>query len=217
VTFAITNVAHQGRHMRGTVVTCGHCGVVRTVPINGFKGHARPDDELEQQFVRNKLTGEGWLIGKKESQHRCPGCYSAIKSSQARKNEESKIVTLPVKPAEPEAPRTMSRDDRRIVFEKLNEVYVDEKVGYGPGWTDAKVATDLGVPRAWVKQLRDEMFGPEGSNEEIRATVAEAQTLLNDIRVVGNAIAEATAPLKSLLDKADQIDKRVRQIQQELR
>lgn len=203
--------------MHGAVVTC-RCGVVRTVPINRFKGHARTDDELEQQFVRNKLTSEGWLIGKKETQHRCPGCYSAIKASQARKNnEESKIVTLPVKPAEPEAPRTMSRDDRRIVFEKLNEVYVDEKTGYGPGWTDAKVATDLGVPRAWVKQLRDEMFGPEGSNEEIRATITEAQTLLNDIRVVGNTISEAAAPLKALLDKADQIDKRVRQIQQDLR
>lgn len=203
--------------MRGTIVKCGRCDVVRTVPINHFKGRERASDDLEQQFVRNKLTGEGWLIGKKESQHRCPGCYSAIRGSQARRNEENKIVTLPVKPAEPEAPRTMSRDDKRIVFEKLNEVYVDEKTGYGPGWTDAKVASDLGVPRAWVKQIRDEMFGPEGSNEEIRATITEAQTLLNDIRVVGNTITEATAPLKALLDKAEQIDKRVRQIQQELR
>lgn len=218
MTFAIKHVAHQGRHMRGAIVTCGRCGAVRTVPINHFKGHAREDDALEQQFIRNKLTADGWLIGKKDSQHRCPGCYTAIKVSQARKNEENKIVTLPVKPAEKaEAPREMSREERRIIFEKLNEVYVDERTGYGPGWTDAKVATDLGVPRAWVKGLRDEMFGPDGSNEEIRATISDAERLLNDIKVVANAISEATAPLKTLLAKAEQVEKRVLQIQQELR
>jgi hypothetical protein len=216
VNFAIKPLNNGNRHMRGAFVSCGHCGVVKTVKVNTFTGTPSDQDEIEQQFIVKKLQEMGWLVGKKSEQHRCPGCYSAIKASQARKNEE-KVVTLPVKIAEPDAPRTMSRDDRRIVFEKLNEVYVDEKVGYGPGWTDSKVATDLGVPRAWVKQVRDEMFGPEGSNEEIRATINEAQTLLNDIRVVSNAIAEASGPLKALLDKAEQIDKRVRQIQQELR
>ncbi|MCA1458060.1 hypothetical protein I6F35_33545 [Bradyrhizobium sp. BRP22] len=218
MTFAIKSMGPPGRHMRGTIVTCGHCGVVRTVQINHFKGQQRDNDDLEQQFIRNKLEKDGWLIGKKAEQHRCPGCYSAIRSAQKRKNEEN-VVNLPIKPGptKPEQPREMSRDDRRIIFEKLNEVYVDEKTGYGPGWTDAKVASDLGVPRAWVKGLRDEMFGPEGSNEEIRATICDAQILLNDIRVVANAVQGSIEPLKTILDKAERIEKRIAQIQQELR
>lgn len=217
MTFAIKPLNQGNRHLRGAFATCGHCGVLKTIRVNTFTGTPNDQTELEQQFVIKKLEEMGWLIGKKAEQHRCPGCYSAIKAKQARKNEENKVVTLPVKPAEPEAPRTMSRDDRRIVFEKLNEVYVDEKIGYGPGWTDAKVATDLGVPRAWVKQLRDEMFGPEGSNEEIRATINEAQTLLNEMKERCEVVRMHAEAFKALMDKAEQIDKRVRQIQQDLR
>ncbi len=50
-----------------------------------------------------------------------------------------------------EPPAELTRENRRIILAKLEEVYVDEKTGYSPGWTDAKLALDLGVPRAWVK------------------------------------------------------------------
>ena len=65
-----------------------------------------------------------------------------------------------VVPINAEAPRTMTRDERRIIFEKLNDVYVSEKVGYMEDWNDEKVAKDLGVARAWVSGLREEMFVP---------------------------------------------------------
>ena len=67
----------------------------------------------------------------------------------------------------PEPPRVMQRDDRRIIFEKLNAVYLDEKRGYDNDWSDHKVAIDLGVPRSWVEQVRDEMFGPINTNGDI--------------------------------------------------
>lgn len=191
------------RHKRIATATCGHCGVVKTIELGVMHGSERDQSVAEQKFAVNKLEREGWLIGKKDRNHRCPGCYSAIKVAQPRKNEEN-IVSLPVKPSA-EVPREMSREERRIIFEKLNEVYVDEKTGYGPGWTDAKAATDLGVPRAWVKQVRDEMFGPEGANEEIRATVAEAQALLDQIKTLAE-------PLRPLLSKADTLEKRLIEI-----
>jgi hypothetical protein len=62
----------------------------------------------------------------------------------------------------------MDRTTKRIIFSKLNDVYADEKTGYSGDWTDAKVAADLGVSVDWVREVRDEDFGPE-TNAEIRA------------------------------------------------
>lgn len=212
MSIVLRDVPFQGRRMRGAIVVCGHCGATKTVPVNQFAhSSARDQDILAQQFVARKLTAEGWLIAKKESAHRCPGCYSAIKARQAQKNEaKENVVEFPKEPAVVKAVREMSRDDRRIIFEKLNEVYLDEKTGYGPGWTDAKVATDLGVPRAWVVKVRDEMFGPEGANEEIRATIADAQAVLSQIK-------QLAEPFKGLLGKADAIEKKLLQIEKDLR
>ena len=66
------------------------------------------------------------------------------------------------------APREMSRDDRRIIFAKLNDVYLDEKRGYSDGWNDERVAADLNVPRKWVEDIRADNFGDAHDNEELR-------------------------------------------------
>lgn len=68
-------------------------------------------------------------------------------------------------------PKQMGIDERRIVYEKIGDVYLDPKIGYSKGWSDKRVADDLGVPPAWVREVRDTLFGPEGSEElvEIRA------------------------------------------------
>lgn len=76
-----------------------------------------------------------------------------------------------------EAPKEMTRDDRRIVFAKLNDVYLGEHEGYSAGWTDAKVADDLGVPRAWIATIREENFGPVRENEASVALRAELKRL----------------------------------------
>ena len=96
-----------------------------------------------------------------------------------------------------EPPRTMSREDRRIVFEKLNGVYLDEKRGYDTGWSDHKVAIDLGVPRAWVEQVREEMFGPVNSNPEIQEFL-EGVKALKAIRDQVTRIDTISAEIKAL-------------------
>lgn len=99
-----------------------------------------------------------------------------------------------------EQPRKMEREDRRIILAKLNDVYIDEASGYQSPWTDRKVAEDLGVPQAWVAELRDENFGPAADNQEIRemlknveAQAKDAVKLLADakaIRAEGAALVE---------------------------
>lgn len=106
--------------------------------------------------------------------------------------------------------KVMTREDRRIIFEKLNDVYIDGKIGYGRGWTDEKVANDLGVPRAWVKLLREENFGDEVGNEDIREQAAEAQAALAEIR-------KLEPDMRRLLALADKVEKSLAEIQKVLK
>ena len=106
--------------------------------------------------------------------------------------------------------RVMTRDDRRIVFEKLNEVYLNDKVGYAKGWTDEKVAVDLGVPRAWVRLIREENFGDEVGNEDIREQVREAQAMLAQVRAI-------EPEMRRLLGMSDKIERSLAEIQKVLK
>ncbi|MBR0882443.1 hypothetical protein ACVMGC_000650 [Bradyrhizobium barranii subsp. barranii] len=95
-----------------------------------------------------------------------------------------------------------AREERRIIFEKLNEVYVNDKVGYSASWTDVRVAADLGVPLQWVKVIRDENFGDEVGNEDIRKQLAEAKEALALVR-------ELEPSIKKLLALADRNERSI--------
>lgn len=86
----------------------------------------------------------------------------------------------PAPAAEPE--RQPTRDERRIIFAKLDQVYLDETRGYSPGWSDIKTAQDLGVPMKWVSAIREENFGIEQANDEVRETVARIEAALDEAK-----------------------------------
>jgi hypothetical protein len=73
---------------------------------------------------------------------------------------------------------------------------------YDKGWTDAKVASDLGVPLQWVRVIRDENFGDEVGNEDIRKQLAEAKEALALVR-------QLEPDIKKLLALADRIERSV--------
>jgi hypothetical protein len=212
--FSLTKVPYgdTGKFVRGVCVTCGDCGAVEQLPVNSFQNGG--GDEHDFKFVKRKMEARGWKIASRAG-HRCPKCFSPIKATAARRapenraaaNGETPVSVTPIKSLQEAGTRMLGRDDRRIIFEKLNEVYVNDKVGYGAGWTDERVATDLGVPRAWVKLIRDENFGDEMANEEIRQKVAAASKVLDEIKHK-NAQAEAIwADLKRLNNEAEHIGK----------
>lgn len=208
--FEYTKVQYGDHWVRGIAVRCGYCPTIEAFPVNTFKGPPSVCDAKEIRYVTEKLQRFGWKVGNNPSQHRCPVCYSAIKAAQKRKNEVSQSPTSP--PLSVVPPRTMTREDRRIIFEKLNEVYVSDKVGYGAGWTDEKVATDLGVPRAWVKLIRDENFGDEVANDEIRQTLTQASGVLVEIRSTVSKALELQNDIKRLMGVADKIEKSIETI-----
>jgi hypothetical protein len=182
---------------RGVRVRCGYCPTELAVPINISRGYGADDDQVERMAIV-KFEQRGWKIGKTASQHRCPKCFIAIKSANKRRGEEAmsnKVVpmtstALSSQTVElPRGERPMSRDERRLITEKMLEVYLNETVGYKEDWSDEKVSADMGVPRIWVAQVRDETFGPE-LNENTYKFKGEAQGLLAEMQAAHQQMQE---------------------------
>jgi hypothetical protein len=104
--------------------------------------------------------------------------------------------------------RAMTRDDKNIIYAKLQDVYLNEKVGYADGWSDQRVATDLNIPRAWVATIRDEFFGDEITNEVTREKINAARALVDKVLALKPTIEEAV----KLLGVAEKMQKDLAEI-----
>lgn len=114
--------------------------------------------------------------------------------------------------AAPEA-REATREEGRIIYAKLEEVYRDEKYGYQDGWSDQRVATDLGVPLAWVVKVRVQFFGPEAGNQEVRQVLEQAKAML---RAVQQVQVSTTDQLKAFEREAGLLQARIDRIEQQM-
>lgn len=179
----VTIPAEAGRR-RVHRITCAECHTTNEVSANTHCG-SRAVEDLMRVWSRG-----GWTIGKNPSGDICPQCSSEKRRARRARNEttmpSAEVIHMTSARAvppnagvkiEPDKPVEMGRDDRRIIFAKLDEVYLSADQGYSKGWTDKRIAEDLGVPRAWVEGVREEMFGPARDNEDIRALRTELDGL----------------------------------------
>lgn len=191
------------------VISCGKCGKTEKVSANNHSGSIPP--ERLNAIFRNK----GWIIGKKPAGDVCPDCQTKKENNVVQLKKETP-VSKPTIVAEP--PRELNKEDRRLIFAKINDVYLDN--AYSKGWDDHKVAVDLGVPRSWVACVREENFGPEGLSGEHIKIMEEAkviaQKLNNEVNVLNGHLKEGEkfregllVAAKSLLEKLAKIEKLV--------
>lgn len=194
------------RAVPGYQITCSECGAVEKITANTFGGSMAPEG-IAQRF-RNK----GWKISTKGNRDICPACAGnqashhnkpepAIEQTSNIVSINSAMTKAPI--TEIEQPREMTRADRRVIFAKLEDVYIDEKHGYDAGWGDARVAKDLGVPQDWVRQIREENFGVENSNPEADALLRQARGILDEAK---QALADHEHAMQAALKSGD--DKR---------
>lgn len=188
-------VQHGDRRVRGMRAVCSKCGFEGKVPVS-IHGQASIKGEAESISATKKFTTLGWEIGATPSRDLCPSCAAKpkpekpalilVQTNGAPMSQDSAAA----------APREMTPADRRVIFVKLEDVYSVDNKGYTGIWTDKLVAEDLGVPRAWVTDVREQFFGPEGGNEAIRIQLAEARAVL----VEAQALIDEFAGLKKRMD-----------------
>jgi len=171
-------------------LTCGACGTKGVVAASN--GSVRLGDD----FIAKKLGQRGWRVAARARDIRCDAC---VRSERERKAMTKSTDT----PADP--PREMTREEGRLIFGKLDGVYVDERRGYENGWSDLRVANDMGVPLAWVRTVRERHFGPEGLNAEAVAVVGDAKALLTKVD-------DFSVRLKALTDEFAELNDRIPRI-----
>ena len=87
---------------------------------------------------------------------------------------------------DPKLPPEMTKEDRRIIFSEIDSHYLDETRGYDRDWNDERVAKGLNVPLAWVRNIREDNFGPEYGDvvnvevDKLRAAIVETQAIKDE-------------------------------------
>ena len=227
-------VGDDHRPHRGIRAKCAHCLFEEVIAVNSVQSHGRGfDDEVVERMVTQKFEKHGWKIGKTAPHHRCPKCFIAIKSAAKRKGEahmSSKIVSMITPPLPlsqelnastaissqtvdvPRGERAMSRDERRLIIAKMQDIYLNETVGYAGDWSDEKVAKDMGVPRIWVAQIRDETFGPD-INEDLYKALHGAKELANELQAATHGAEPVIRMLQELMVKAEAMEMKLRKME----
>jgi hypothetical protein len=178
--------------------------------------------------VGSKARRGGWKVGRNASRDRCPAhIHNRGQHQMPHIDDHLKIpertrqvldthtvakdgvVTLLAErahvPTEPAQPRIMDREEKRILFGELDAAYQDAEHGYKPGHTDKTVADALGVPVVWVRQLREEMFGPAEGDK----TLKEMAALLQRQIALETSIDAAKETFAALLKEAHSISIRL--------
>jgi hypothetical protein len=249
----------DGQWMRAYRIQCNRCQRIDKVPINTSSSSGGGDDAAQiARRVQTKLEKDGWVVGKREQDDRCPKCrfpqapptsvahpnnkIDEIRETQhklaerlppddnafltkktpAPASETPPVIVTPppVTPdvTMPDKPnghgREFTREDRRIIWAKLEDVYDCESTGYEPGWTDARVARDLNVSRDWVVKIREENFGLLADNPEMRAVITEAHQLFDDVKAIRTDVQRVVATMTTLLDEAKKYQADIQRIAQ---
>jgi len=150
--------------------------------------------QFNNHQAAKKFRDAGWAVGGAARADRCPSCLANLESGKtngATKVEvDKKVVDVALvshksrqDPPPVQERREITRTDRRIIIAKLNDVYGENS--YMEDWSDEKVSQDLGVPKDWVSEVRDDNFGPDISEagaamrmeqiEKLAATIKDEQ------------------------------------------
>lgn len=169
--------ADAGPAQSAMEITCGSCGKTGHIINSGTL------KVVPSAIVEKKFSDRGWIIGGSPKADRCPECAAKLGAAKrhSKSGQKKEKVVADIPPLEPDQPREMTREQRRIIFLKLEEHYLDEAAGYDRGWSDKRVAEDLGVPRAWVAEIRDQNFGPAKDNEDVRDLLAAQERLGQEV------------------------------------
>ena len=213
----------------GRDLTCAACirgakGALALHHINrdaaNFDAVVLPDEPpAKQEAIRDAMTLSTVLDTGYPS-------ASSLLDAMAATGADVALDAVPLEPVSPpkestmkEAPATTgprppSREEKRTILAKLEEVYADEDVGYAADWSDGKLAASLSVPEAWVRSLREEFHGENASHEAADKGRRERERALNEIRAdikaidskVMTALADAEKSLSSVRDRLARLE-----------
>lgn len=210
------------------VIRCGHPGCQEWDVGGDNIGQRSAHDALPKIFGQR-----GWTVGTKARHDRCP--THSKKHAEGRRALQEEVMAqkpavgflernLALKPAAkpethihvPVPPNEMTKQDRRVIITKLEEVYVDENVGYADGWDDERVATDLGVPVAWVADVREPNFGPNKS-QQVAALLIEGRSIYEQVMAAAISANRHAQDLRVSMESLSKLTLRIEKFDKDLK
>jgi hypothetical protein len=207
-TFPETTIPYGDKTAKTMRIACACCDAVAYFPFQNGVGRKSPS-AASQHFLN-----KGWVVGNSPKKDFCSRHASPAKRKGTKTMDSTTALVA-------DKPRNMGREDRAIIFDKLNEVY--GKDAYKSPWTDTAVAKDLGVPRDWVSTMRDDMFGPAGSNPlfdeflaENTRLEAQCRTYAETSEAVAKALEMQTIAYAELSKQVDACRALARRVEREI-
>lgn len=216
IRFARGSRPEGSSHRETFLIRCAKCG--RMAHADGSRQNG-----ASQVFLAKRFRAMGWTVGPRASgdlcpEHTGPRPHNSQPLSQAqrraawcsiegvaRKKEDQPVNTKPTLVVAPVAqtPRAPTREDRRKIVEELETFYDVDGQRYRAAHSDATMAAHLDMPRAWITEERERMYGPD-VNEAADARDAEIKTLIAQAKALeerGMALAADAELLRGALLK----------------
>lgn len=154
---------------------------------------------LPVEPMAKKIRQAGWMM----KPCLCPSCADM----SAPPCEEE--LPMPDKPQSPPDRSAEARKASRAVMQWLEQSF-DESTGrYKRGFSDKTISDETGSSEQWVKQIREQFFGPLKPPSEFDALVQEvaelkagADRLEQDAKAAAEVIRSAAAALERKLEGA---------------
>lgn len=207
----INPLPKRGDRTSSASAVCDICEHSEVVRADYEKTHA--GFKVNEGQVIFRLTQNDWSYIK--GVLRCPECETKRRGEFAPKPKEVPMPqndnVVAITPVPTEELRQPSREQKRQIISLLTEVYDTSAGRYTGGETDKTVAEAIGngVMFGWVAQIRDELFGPDGGNEELEALEADFKAWTEEASAVAKSchedIQKALAQLRDYNKLRDKI------------
>lgn len=241
--FANDRLIVDGKYLRAYRIQCSLCHKTEKVQMNTSQASgAGHDDEILQRRTQRKFEDLGWTVGKRDREDLCSDCRLDKRKPGAPSKSTLLATATPTpiiditpptpdpQPAPLHKPKSngsiapLTREDRRIIYAKLEDVYESETTGYMEGWSDDRVARELALQIDWVATVRKENFGEWKDNPTLRLLIEETQQAIGESKVVTALVQSQFSELQQQLDRlkgslaeAQRAAQRVLNIEQRLR
>ena len=197
--------------MRGqeqALCTCDECAAEDVVnaphgKTAKFNKSGKPVlDFINEGQITKKLQSQGWAVVK--NRLRCPKCEAKRKAEQPKPKEA--VMAENVTQLRQPTPK-----QKREIIGLLETAYDDEAKRYRGTDTDLTIAEAIGggVMFGWVAAIREDLFGPEGGNEEMETLKAQMGEWIKNADAEAKAMQRALDAFNVERAKLDAIHKRL--------
>jgi hypothetical protein len=181
--FQRSSIQIDGKWVMMVTARCSYRGC-------GYQDRIRDTVQVQGELAVAKFRQRGWRIGSSPAADLCPKC--AKMGRKAKPPKEKKFMATAEQPRQPTIP------ERRQIMEELEVHYDVAAERYMAAFSDESIASKLNVPRAWVSDIRTQLFGLHGGNETELKVAADLEGLEKRVDDALTMLAEISADIGRL-------------------